>query len=494
MTSPTAAVASPSLPLPSHVLVIEDDADACANLRDILELDEFQVSTAGSIAEALDRMSHDPVEMIILDRRLPDGSAEEAMPRLKAKAPDAAIIIITGYADLDGVITALREGADDYLLKPVNPDLLRNTLERIRERQHLAEEKRRSENAFRALVEAAGCMIVIVRPDGAIAYFNSFSEELTGYRAADVLGRDFFERFSPAADRSRIQRVFSCVLEGGVLRNYQTPLLRRDGSQALLLWNARRLDDYSAEPVLLAVGQDITTLKEAQDRALHAERLAAIGQMVAGLAHESRNALQRSQACLEMLELEIGDNPSARDLLGRIQRAQDQLHKLFDEVRGYVAPIQLDRSECQLSEAWREAWELLFNQRRGRDAQLRELPHTVDLHCDIDRFRIVQVFRNLLENSLAACHDPALIEIACSKSQLHGREALRISVRDNGPGLTAEQRARLFEPFYTTKTQGTGLGMPIAMRIVAAHEGDLVVGDHGPPGAELIVTLPRHKP
>ena len=102
MTSPTSEVAASPLPLPSHVLVIEDDVDACANLRDILELDEFQVSTAGSIAEALDRMSHDPVEMIILDRRLPDGSAEEARPRRKAKAPGAAIIIITGYADLGG--------------------------------------------------------------------------------------------------------------------------------------------------------------------------------------------------------------------------------------------------------------------------------------------------------------------------------------------------------------------------------------------------------
>jgi len=476
------------------VLIIEDDADACANLRDILELDDFRVATAGSIAEALDIMSHESIEMIILDRRLPDGSAEEALPRLKAKAPDAAVIIITGYADLDGVITALREGADDYLLKPVNPDLLRNTLEQIRSRQQMSLEKRRTENAFRALVEAAGCMIVIVRPDRTVAYFNSFSEELTGYRAADVLGRDFFDIFLPLDDRTRVHRVFACVLEGGNLRNYQCPLLRKDRSQAVLLWNARRLDDYSAEPVLLAVGQDITSLKEAQERALHAERLAAIGQMVAGLAHESRNALQRSQACLEMLEIEIGENAEAQSLLGRIQKAQDQLHKLFDEVRGYVAPIQLDRCDCQLSEVWREAWESLTTQRRGRKAELRELPHTIDLHCQIDRFRMVQVFRNLLENSLAACRDPAVIEISCARTQLHGRDAVRVSVRDNGPGMSPEQRSRIFEPFFTTKTQGTGLGMPIAGRIVAAHEGDLSVGDQEHPGAELLVTLPRQKP
>lgn len=490
MTAPPEEPSIPPTPV-SHILVIEDDVDASANLRDILELDDFAVSTAGSIADALERIAHERVDMIILDRRLPDGTAEDALPQLKERAPDAAVIIVTGFADMDGVITALREGADDYLLKPVNPDLLRNTLEQIRTRQRLAAEKRRTENAFRALVEAAGCMIVILRSNGRVAYFNSFSEELTGCEAAEVLGRDFFEQFFLEEDRARSRRVFDCVLEGGSLRNYQSTLKRREGGPATLLWNARRLDDYSFEPVVLAVGQDITSLKQAQDRALHAERLAAIGQMVAGLAHESRNALQRSQACLEMLELEIGDNSEAKDLLARIQKAQDQLHKLFDEVRGYVAPIQLDRCQCQMSEIWREAWELLVTQRKGRHAELREMPCTIDLECDVDRFRLVQVFRNLFENSLAACKDPAVIEIHCSRAQWNGHDAIRVAVRDNGPGLSAEQRARVFEPFFTTKTHGTGLGMPIAQRIVAAHEGEISVGDGASSGAEIIVTLPK---
>lgn len=478
----------------SRVLVIEDDSDACANLRDILELDDFAVETAGSIEAALARTDAAPIDVIILDRRLPDGTAEEALPRLKARSPDAGVVIITGYADLDGVITALREGADDYLIKPVNPDLLRNTLQQIRTRQQLAQEKQRTENAFRALVEAAGCMIVILNPDHTVAYFNTFSEELTGYSAEDIQQRNFFDTFFPADERERAASVFQRVLEGGNLRNYQNSLLRQDGSRATLLWNARRLDDYTSGPVVLAVGQDITSLKEAQDRALQAERLAAIGQMVAGLAHESRNALQRSQACLEMLELELGENADARDLLARIQKAQDHLAKLFDEVRGYVAPVQLDRCDCQMPELWREAWELLSPQRKGRKAEIREWPAHFDLHCDVDRFRLVQVFRNLLENSLAACKDPVVIEIVCTKSTLHGRDALRVAVRDNGPGLSTEQRTRIFEPFYTTKTQGTGLGMAIAKRIVEAHEGELAVGSADHPGAELLLTLPRRVP
>ena len=478
----------------TRVLIIEDDADATANLRDILELDDFEVDSAASIRDALARPLDQSCQIIILDRRLPDGSAEEALPRLRERAPDAAVIIITGYADLDGVITALREGADDYLLKPVNPDLLRNTLSQIRLRQQLAQEKRRTESAFRALVEAAGCMILILRPDRTVSYFNSFSEELTGYSAAEVLGRDYFDVFLTEDERTRMSGVFECVAQGGTLRNYQNQILRRDGSRATILWNARRLDDYADVPVILAVGQDITSLKEAQERALQSERLAAIGQMVAGLAHESRNALQRSQACLEMLEMEIEHLPEALDLVRRIQRAQDQLTKLFEEVRGYVAPIQLDRCHCPLTEVWREAWESLGAPRKGRQTEIREAPATIDLKCSIDRFRMVQVFRNLLENSLAACRDPVSIEIACTKATVHGREAVRVAVRDNGPGLSAEQRERIFEPFYTTKTQGTGLGMAIAKRIVEAHDGELTVGERGPPGAEILVTLPRKQP
>lgn len=476
---------------PARVLVIEDDDDARANLRDILELDSYDVAVAPSIAAALDQLARASVEFLILDRRLPDGTAEEALPRLKASAPDAAVIIITGYTDLHGVIAALREGADDYLLKPVNPDLLRQRLKQLRERQRMLRENRRAENAFRALVGAAGCMIVIVRPQGSIAYINAFAEHLTGYAPADVIDRDFFELFLPADDQARVRQVFSCVHEGGELHNYQCRLALRDGSRAALLWNACRLDDYCEEPVLLAVGQDISTLKEAQDRALRSERLAAIGQMVAGLAHESRNALQRSQSCLEMLELEVGDNTSALDLVQRALRAQQQLHRLFEEVRGYVAPINLDRGFCHLCETWREAWESLAKARQGRQIEFRERISCDDLECFVDRFRLVQVFRNLLENSLAAARDPVVIEIACEPVLHGGREAIRVAVRDNGPGLNTVQRTRIFEPFYTTKTQGTGLGMAIAQRIVAAHEGELAVGEQGPPGAEIVVTLPR---
>jgi signal transduction histidine kinase len=232
-------------------------------------------------------------------------------------------------------------------------------------------------------------------------------------------------------------------------------------------------------------------LYKAHERSLEAERLAAIAQVSAGLSHESRNALQRIGASAEMLELELEGNAALLAHVSRIQQSQIQLRRLLDDLRSYAAPVTLDRAAFRISEVWREAWELLLAQRKGRPTELCEHLLTRNLIIEADRFRLVQVFRYLLENSLAACVDPVQIDITCDEARLGVVSALRISVHDHGPGLNDEQRQRIFEPFYTTKPTGTGLGMAIAQRIVEAHGGTIAVGDQSLPGAEIIIGLPR---
>jgi signal transduction histidine kinase len=360
------------LPVPLDILVIEDDAPTRENLRDILELDDHRVAAAGSAAEVLKRTDWTHFAAIILDRRLPDATAEQLMPRLKAAAPDAEVIVVTGYSDIQGAIAALQQGATDYLLKPLNADLLRASLRRIAERRQLA-----------------------------------------------------------------------------------------------------------------------LALREAQERALQSERLAAIGQMVTGLAHESRNALQRSQACLEMLALCVSDRPKALDLIKRLQDAQDHLHTLYEDVRSYAAPINLQKEPCDLRQVWREAWQHLEPIRREKQAILNESHDSMDLRCVVDPFRLGQVFRNIFENALAACSSPAVIDIGVAAAELDGRPALCALVHDNGPGISALERPKVFDPFFTTKAKGTGLGMAIARRIVEAHGGRIAIGDDDVPGAVFLLTLPK---
>jgi signal transduction histidine kinase len=357
----------PDRPETLRILVIDDDEDTRANLCDLLELDDYLVQTAASFTAGTACMSAGAenaaeFDVLIVDRKLPDGTVEDWLPKLKQAALQASFIIITAYADIEGVIAALQGGADDYLLKPFNPELLRKTLDRI------------------------------------------------------------------------------------------------------------------------------IALKQAKQKAQQAQRLATIGQMMTGLAHESRNALQRSLACLEMLEMEVGDKPDALDLVHRVRRAQQQLNCLLEEVRNYAAPMQLERYSCSLRDVWKEAWEQTLPLRQERDAEIMEKVQG-DCRCRIDRFRMAQVFRNILENSLAACQDPVRIEIDCDVAG-GGAQSMRVLFRDNGPGLTAEQKRRIFEPFYTTKPKGTGLGMAIAQRIVETHGGMISVAEEGP-GAAILVVLPQ---
>ncbi|HYV39660.1 MAG TPA: ATP-binding protein [Gemmataceae bacterium] len=235
---------------------------------------------------------------------------------------------------------------------------------------------------------------------------------------------------------------------------------------------------------------EIAERERAQEQALQAERLAAIGQMVAGLAHESRNALQQTLACVEMLRRRVTDATNI-SLIDGIQKAQDRLHHLLEEVRQYAAPVGLTRDRYDLAEVWRSAWSQLAPIREGRNVHFVEDSSSLTLECLVDPFAIEQVFRNVFENAMAASGDPVKIEVACSEADLGGLKAARIRVADNGTGLSEEQKQRIFEPFYTTKTRGTGLGMAIAKRIVEAHGGKIAVADHYAGGTAIELVLPR---
>jgi PAS domain S-box-containing protein len=282
------------------------------------------------------------------------------------------------------------------------------------------------------------------------------------------------------------------LLEGQQERlHFETLHKRKDGSTYIVECHVQ-VSDYESRPVFVAIVLDITDRRQAEERLLQSERLAAIGETVTGLAHESRNAFQRSQACLEMLELELEGRPEELELVARIQRALDHLHHLYEEVRDYAAPINLDRQPCELSHIWRDAWSHLEVKRSQSAVRLVETGPTHGLVCSVDRFAIEQVFRNILENALDACGKTGAIQVSGEAVLLGEKPAIRVSFRDTGPGMDAEVRSRFFHAFFTTKTKGTGLGMAIARRIVEAHAGMITLGDPDLPGAEILVTLPRY--
>lgn len=345
-----------------RILVIEDDPDTQVNLRDILEIDGYDVDLAASVAETMQPRDWESLFAIILDRRLPDGSADSLLPMIRDLAPKAAVIVVTGNADLDGAIGVIRHGIADFIPKPIDPDMLRASLART------------------------------------------------------------------------------------------------------------------------------AKLREMEDRARQDERLATIGRLMASVAHESRNALQRISASTDLLELSVaGDEEALRDVVN-VRSAAGDLQAMLEEIRGFAATIHLQRELVPLNKIWKQSWEHLPAESRAAST-LTVVSSDLPLTCHVDSLRLGQVFRNLFENSIAAGGGKANITIRTERAKRQELSFLRILVSDDGPGLSGNQLSQLFEPFFTTKPEGTGLGLAIIRRIVDAHGGRVYAGDNSP-GATFVIDLP----
>jgi len=221
------------------------------------------------------------------------------------------------------------------------------------------------------------------------------------------------------------------------------------------------------------------------------ERLAAIGQMVTGLAHESRNVLQRSHACLEALLQDIEDRPEALKQAHRIQNALDRLHILYEEVRNYAAPINLDREPVDLVRLTSTAWYNLETRWRDQGTTLAvKCEHPADAMITGVRHRLDQVLTNLLQNAIDAAGQNGAI--CCTISRSEDNTSCRMVLEDNGPGISNDRIARVFDPFFTTKTKGTGLGLAITKRIIEAHHGKIQIERSELGGAKMTIDLPAH--
>jgi len=391
------------------------------------------------------------------------------------------------------------EGSDDDLaaalaslnkLLDIDHALIQDAYEFEYVRRERQSERERSERKFRHLVESASCLIMILNAKCEAVYFNPFAEQATGCRA-DEIRRDRDRALKVLGrEREDAARRLAKTLADGNPTTYESQIEPSSAAPRWIHWTLTRITDFDDGDAILAVGHDVTEQRRSAEQALQASRLATIGEMYARLAHESRNALQRLRVCTEMLTDQFADHPTAAGLLERSQRAQDDLRRLLDEVRSFAAPIALECTECRLAGLWREAWSLLQQARKDRGATLLDEPCDASLAAVVDRFRMVQAFRNIFENSLAACGNPAAIHVRCREIDLEGERGIEIVIDDNGPGFDEGALNNAFEPFYTTKSSGTGLGLAIVRRVVEAHGGQVSASSASPHGARLRLFLP----
>ncbi|WP_430451323.1 response regulator [Rhodopirellula europaea] len=178
----------------NHILVIEDDLDAAESLSDMLSIDGFQITTTASVQNAMELLEDQRFGVILTDRHLPDGLIEHRLQEILEVSSKTPVIVVTGYSDLQAVILAFRQGISDYVIKPIIPEDLIQTVRRILDRRVL-EQHLKVEHAFAERIQStAEAIILVIDFDGRVIHFNRFFTELTGWAQNDLIGENWFER------------------------------------------------------------------------------------------------------------------------------------------------------------------------------------------------------------------------------------------------------------------------------------------------------------
>lgn len=335
--------------------------------------------------------------------------------------------------------------------------------------------------------------VIVVSPGGDVVLWNPAAEELLKVSASNALGKPL-ERALPQAEA--LGDLLRKTLETGRTHaDFAVPLVRPDGAAITVSAVASLLAGAGGEPqgAVLAL-RDISRLRELEERLQRSDRLAALGRMAAGVAHEVRNPLVGIRAAAQFLEGDAAFAPALREYTGVIIRAVDRLNALVDDLLAFASPKPLQSHPCNLNQVLEEALALEAAALGAAGVSVTRLydPQLPPVLGEAPRLH--QVFLNLLRNAVEAMPGGGPLTVRTRferrSARLAGRTAAVAEVTDGGGGIAPEAVPHLFNPFFTTKPRGTGLGLAISLRIVEDHGGAIEVEAGADRGSTFAVILP----
>lgn len=341
-----------------------------------------------------------------------------------------------------------------------------------------------------AATEQTGDMILITRADGAYEHANEAFLRATGYSRAELASLHFVDLIERGMERLR-DHISAVVKERGTWRG---TLLRRrkDGSTFPASCTVVALKDPAdAFTHFVHVERDITEELHLRDQLVHSERLSAVGELVSGVAHEINNPLQTIIGCVELI-LDDQKDPQARRDLEVVRKEAARAGQIVRNLLAFVRRSAPDRVAVDLNQIVKATVDLRHYHLEQRDILLTVEYAPSSLPVLVNREEIQQVILNLVlnaEQAIAGSKGRGTIAIRTSTSSRHHS----VQVTDDGPGISAELRGRVFEPFFSTKEvgQGTGLGLSISHGIASAHGGSLELCPSDG-GACFRLTLPAY--
>jgi len=502
----------------TQILVVEDETVIARDLRaTLVELGYTVPPPVPSGERALEAVASQRPDLVLMDIRIQgdlDGIDTAALIRDNANTP---VVFLTAHADETTVARAKASGAYGYIVKPYTDRDLRSAIEVALQKHEVEQRLVKRGRWFATTLASIGDAVVATSMEQKVTFMNAVAERVTGWKASSAIGRRFTDVL-PLVDEKTGASMEAPLARA--LREGSSVDLQR-GIALSLPGGERRAIEDSAAPIFddgkmvggVMVFRDVTERRQLEERLAQAERLASLGTLSAGMAHEINNPLTYVLANVSFASEVVEDVQKQLRALGGAETdaAAARLHVLVDALRDAregslrvqrivhdlkrfgrldVADVEPIDLRVVLESAVRMT-EKVLRQHAGLSHDYQPTPVV-----DANEGQLIQVFVNLLMNAAQAQPEEHVEQnkiVVATYTDAAGRAVAE--VRDSGPGIPEELQRRIFDPFFTTKPvgQGSGLGLSIAHSIVESLGGEITVASEERAGTVFRVALPAAK-
>jgi PAS domain S-box-containing protein len=459
------------IPEEIRVLLVDDDEDDFLLTSDYLrEIPQKRIQTdwASSYADALRQIQELRHDIYFFDFLLGARTGLDLIREAFRLGCDAPIVLLTGKGDRQVDEEAMRLGAVDYLVKSeLNTETLERTIRYALERAANDKKLRESEARYRNLFEQSQDAVFIASERGHLIFVNEATTQLTGFSREELFEVTISSLFE---DQSLAERMMKTLLDTGDLRNFEATFKAKGGERRYGLVSATFHQDTRSQSFIQGIIHDITGRKRAEQEALRFEKLAATGRLVRTLAHEVRNPLTNINLSTEQLDSELADD-DLKFYLDVIRRNSQRINDLISELLNSSKPAAISLHRYSIHQMLDETLSLAQDRLDLKNIRL-EKKYCDECWAFLDTKQVTIALTNLIVNAIEAMEEGQGV-LYIGTEQHDG--ACTVTIRDNGCGIPAEHLGRLFEPYFTSKNNGIGLGLAATLNILQSHQAAIEV-------------------